>query len=202
MPDLERFKNTYGLRDSDVILIPYGSRVYGTHTAKSDYDYIAVVPENRRADTGTEYNYDDLNIHIYNRRDFQDQLNHHKIHTLEAFFHPDNKLSCDFQFELQLPLLRDSISGKSSHSFVKAKKKIEVERDFYIGWKSLFHSLRILNFGLQIATKGKIFDYGLANAFWTEIIEAKETDWSVLKERYQPIYNGLATEFRKHAPKE
>ena len=69
MQNLERFKQTYGLRDCDVILIPYGSRVYQTHSVKSDYDYIAIVLENRRADTGTEYNYDDLNVQVYNRRD-------------------------------------------------------------------------------------------------------------------------------------
>jgi hypothetical protein len=36
-------------------------------------------------------------------------------------------------------------AAKASNSFVKAKKKIEVERDYYVGWKSLFHSLRILD---------------------------------------------------------
>lgn len=201
MPDLERFKQTYGLRDCDVMLIPYGSRVYQTHMAQSDYDYIAIVPENRRADTGTEYNYDDLNVHIYNRYDFQEQLNRHKIHAMEAYFHPEFT-DRTFKWKLVLPILRDSISGKSSHSFVKAKKKISVEHDFYIGWKSLFHSLRIVMFGTQIASKGKIFDYSAANKHWAEIIETKEIDWAVLKEKYQPIYNELATEFRKLAPKD
>ena len=202
MQNLERFKQTYGLRDCDVILIPYGSRVYQTHSVKSDYDYIAIVLENRRADTGTEYNYDDLNVQVYNRRDFQDQLNQHKIHALEAWFHPDKQLSCDFQFKLRLSLLRDSISGKSSHSFVKAKKKIEVEHDYLIGWKSLFHSLRILNFGIQIASFGDISDFGSTNMYWEEIINEKLTDWSLLHERYKPVYNAFATEFRKLAPKE
>ena len=31
MTDVEYFMCTYGLREVDVDLIPYGSRVYGTH---------------------------------------------------------------------------------------------------------------------------------------------------------------------------
>ena len=198
----EHFRNCYGLREQDVIFVPYGSRVYGTARKNSDEDYIAIVPENRKADTGTEYSHNNIDIHIYNRRDFQDQLNRHKIHALEAWFHPDKQLSCDFQFELRLPLLRHSLGEKASHSFVKAKKKIEVEHDYLIGWKSLFHSLRIFHFGIQIASFGAISDFGSANVYWDEIINEKLTDWSLLHERYKPVYNEFATEFRKLAPKE
>lgn len=201
MDGLEYFKATYGLRDQDVIFFPYGSRVYGTHSEKSDYDYMAVVPANRRADTGEEFRHGDVNIHIYNRRDWQDQLNRHKIHTLEAYFLPDSACPKEFRLALDLAILRHELSAKSSHSFVKAKKKIEVEKDFYIGWKSLFHSLRILIFGIQIAKQGKIEDYAAANHHWFEILHNPRYEWAYYKEKYQPIYNELATEFRKAAPK-
>lgn len=200
MDDIEYFKATYGLRDQDVLLIPYGSRVYGTHKDDSDYDYIAVVPENRRADTGTEFCRNKVNVHIYNRRDFQDQLHRHKIHALEAYFLPDRPCA-GFEFRLDLGTLRSSLSEKASHSFVKAKKKIAVERDFYAGWKSLFHSLRILTFGVQIATAGRIIDYSAANAHWFAIREAQQYNWDYFQGKYQPVYNALATEFRKVAPK-
>jgi predicted nucleotidyltransferase len=202
MTDIEYFMATYGLHPSDVILLPYGSRVYGTNKEDSDYDYIAIIPSNRFADTGTEYRKNDVNIHMYNRHDFQDQLNRHKIHTLEAAYLPDSPVLKEFKFSLDLTKLRHELSQKSSHSFVKAKKKIEVERDYYIGWKSLFHSLRILDFGIQIATHGKIKDYGSANHFWTDIRDAQQYNWEFFKEKYQPIYNDLATQFRKLAPKE
>ena len=202
MDGLERFKATYGLRDEDVVFFPYGSRVYGTHTEKSDYDYMAVVPGNRKADTGTEYCWDDINIHIYNRVDFGDQLDRHKIHTLEAYYLPDSQCPSMYPvWKLDKGKLRHELSAKSSHSFVKAKKKIEVEKDFYIGWKSLFHSLRILVFGIQMASDGRITDYGAANQHWHDILEAQQYNWDYFKETYQPIYNSLATEFRKLAPK-
>ena len=98
--------------------------------------------------------------------------------------------------------LRTTISEKASHSFVKAKKKIDKEHDYYVGWKSLFHSLRILNFGIQVASKGKIYDYSAANPIWFEIRDAQRYTWDYFKDKYQPVYNELATEFKKLAPKE
>jgi len=200
MSDIEYFLATYGFRPQDVILVPYGSRVYGTATASSDYDYIAIIPANRFADTGTEFRKADTNIHMYNKVDFQKQLIRHKIHALEAYFHPD-KLCTQFKWELNPGVLREEIASKASHSFVKAKKKIEKEHDYYIGFKSLFHSLRILIFGTQVAQHKAIVDYGAANYLWKEIIEANQYNWEYFKEKYQPVYNELASEFRKVAPK-
>ena len=202
MNDIEYFKFTYGLRDQDLLLIPYGSRVYKTHKESSDYDYLAIVPANRKASTGEEYRRGDINIHIFNKADFQKQLDLHKIHTLEAYFLPDGICKGSFNFTLDKVKLRHELSQKSSHSFVKAKKKIEVEKDYYIGWKSLFHSLRILNFGIQIGETGAIQDSSAANNYWVEIQQAQQYNWDYFKEKYQPIYNQLATEFRKLCPKE
>ena len=201
MDPLTYFRATYGLREQDVLFVPYGSRVYGTAGKDSDEDYLAIVPANRRADTGEEYQRDNVNIHIFNRRDFQDQLNRHKIHALEAYYLPDGRVAKEFTFALDLGTLRSELSQKASHSFVKAKKKLEVEKDYYIGWKSLFHSLRILIFGTQIASTGRLSNYAAANRFWFEIRDAQQYNWEYFKDKYQPVYNSLATEFRKAAPK-
>jgi len=71
MSDIEYFMATYGFRPKDVILVPYSSRVYGTATDRSDYDYITIIPTNRFADTSTEYRHNETNVHMYNRHDFQ-----------------------------------------------------------------------------------------------------------------------------------
>jgi hypothetical protein len=200
MKGKEYFKSTYGLNDKDFVMFPYGSRVYGTHSDKSDYDYNTVVSDNCSIKTGTEVRHHDINITVYSKSDWQQQLDNHKIHSMEAFYNPDGECRRRFNFSLNLGKLRNELSQKASHSFVKAKKKIEVERDFLVGWKSLFHSLRILNFGLQIATTEKI-DFSAANHFWFDIIGEPHYDWPFFKQKYQPIYNELATEFRKVAPK-
>lgn len=202
MDDISYFKATYGLRDCDLLLVPYGSRVYGTNKDDSDYDYIAIVPANRRANTGEEFVRGETNIHIYNRYDFTKQLAQHKIHALEAYFLPSGEVAKEFSFNLNLITLRHELCQKASHSFVKAKKKIDVEHDHYVGWKSLFHSLRILTFGIQLGSGGKISDYSAANHFWLDIRDARQYNWEYFKVKYQPIYNSLATEFRKLAPKE
>ena len=96
MDALEYFRATYGLREQDVLFVPYGSKVYGTAGKDSDDDYLAIVPANRRANTGEEYRRENVNIHIFNRRDFQDQLGRHKIHALEAYFLPDGRVAKEF----------------------------------------------------------------------------------------------------------
>lgn len=196
---LKPFKKKYNLDDTTLIF-PYGSRVYGTDSWQSDYDFMAVVGGRPDLKTGEEYSHGQLNVTIYQHDDWQSQLKEHKIHTLEAYFLPDGICRGRFYFELNLQKLRASISEKASHSFVKAKKKIDVEKDFPKGKKSLFHSLRILVFGKQIADHGKIVDYSAANQYWSEINAGSE-EWSWYKEKYQPVYNHLATEFRKVAEK-
>jgi len=200
MNGTEQFKATYGLSDQAVLLFPYGSRVYGTATEKSDHDYLAVILEKSKIETGEEYRHGDTNIHIYTQSDWQHQLNEHKIHTLEAYFLPDGICCQNFRFKLNLKKLRNALSEKASKSFVKAKKKIDKEKEFYVGWKSLFHSIRILNFGVQIAETGKI-DYAAANHYWFDILHNPQYEWEYFEEKYKPIYNELATKFRKAAPK-
>ena len=85
---------------------------------------------------------------------------------------------------------------------MKAKKKLIVEKDYdpYIGKKSLFHSLRIILFGIQIAQYGKIINYEEANIYY-DIVKSEIIEWEYFKKKYQPIYNNLKTEFRKLAEK-
>lgn len=116
--------------------------------------------------------------------------------------------------------LRANYSKKSGNSYVKCKKKITVEKtvqDQYIGYKSLFHSLRLSTFGVQIASHGYVADFKAANGFYNELVlpfvkqmeteEAKDlTDeegakiWSEIDKRYKSIRNKLASELRKAAP--
>lgn len=178
----------------------FGSRVYGTHNSESDYDFITIVNEPIETDIMSY----DFNIHVYGIEKFQQYVNEHRIHALESIFLPNNQKfeQHTFDFTLDLRKLRSEISSKSSNSWVKCKKKLEVEQNSqYIGLKSLFHSLRIVMFGIQIAKFGSIVDYSEANHIWEEIISSGHTDWEYFKVKYQPVYNNMLTEFRKLAPK-
>lgn len=193
-------------QDKILTIFPYGSRVYGTNHEKSDYDFVVVMNRDIDDKDSLESSYHNINVTIYNELSFQDKLNQHKIGALECYFLPQDKLLKNegkFKFILSKNILRESISEKASKSWVKSKKKFEVvqDRNVYIAKKSLFHSLRIIDFGIQIASKGKIEDYSSCNHLWEEIYTNPADTWQPYKEQYQDFYNHQMTEFRKVAPK-
>jgi predicted nucleotidyltransferase len=189
-------------KDSVLAIYNYGSRVYGTETNDSDYDYIIVVQNGIKIESQHQGL---INYTIYSESSFKESLLNHEISCLECLFLPKKFISIDYHFDFKLDLhkLRNSISQKASNSWVKANKKmtIEKDKDIWSGKKSLFHSLRILNFGIQIATTGIITDYHAANHLWTEISEDGNQSWDHFSAKYKKIYNQLKSEFREICPK-
>lgn len=187
-----------------IAIVPYGSHVYGTQTEDSDYDFFVIIKDGCKLDDGhpllsglnTDYN-------IWNETTFQLNLKYHEISFLEVFFTEPVAGSLDqFSFELDLIALRHSVSEKSSNSWVKCKKKLTVEEgQELIGLKSMFHAFRMVDFAIQIAQHGQIFDFKHANHYWKQI-KTIGADWQKLNHIMKPQYNQLMTEFRKHAPKE
>jgi hypothetical protein len=82
---------------------------------------------------------------------------------------------------------------------VKSKKKLEQD-DYYIGVKSLFHSLRIPMFATQVATYGKITNFSCANFIWNKI-KSKRWTWEELDAEFRELRNEILTDFRKVAEK-
>lgn len=187
-------------------LYRYGSSIYSTVNPSSDIDYIAVMS----GEVGEEHSLSNnetirIDVTLYDARRFRQQLDNHEISVIECLCLPATHVLYAqeaFPWTMDRGKLRESLSAKSSNSFVKAKKKFEVEHEPYIAKKSLWHSLRILNFGIQIATTGAIQDFTAANHWWKDILANPSVTWDDYKTVYQPIYNALKTEFRKVAPLE
>lgn len=103
-------------------------------------------------------------------------------------------------------VLRESISEKISHSWVKGKKKLTVgsvpprEDDRRSGMKSIFHSFRICDYGIQIMERGKIIDYGSMNMYWDRLKNFDGT-WNDLSHEFKPEFNALKTKFKLICPK-
>jgi len=189
-----------GLQDSDVVAaFQYGSRVYGNITPKSDYDYIFIV----KTKTNEQFSDNLININFFDEAGHKTRILNHEISALETLFLDDKYIlkNHNFPFVLNLSMLRQGCSAKSSNSWIKAKKKltVTVDYDLAIGRKSLWHSFRIIDFGIQIAKTGKIYDYSSCNDLYWEVM--KHDDWDSLFETYKEKYNNLLTEFRKVAPK-
>lgn len=190
----------------------HGSRVYGTATQESDYDYIVVVdpafwviprcgielasalPNNYKEDQPAD-------VQIYNKEDWDKMAQENNCDFLECICQPDSlKLKETYvpDFILSKEKIRCNFSAKASNSWVKCKKKLTVEKDYspYIGKKSLWHSLRLVRFGIQLLKHGKIVDYSELNPMYKEIVFNESNDWEYYKAKYQPIYNSYKTEFR------
>lgn len=174
----------------------YGSRLYGNHQEGSDHDYLVIINDSIEE---TEILKDGFNFHIISKESFSQRLQSCEIVSLEVWFSPKTLWIDKPEEKIEWANLRPSISEKSSHSFVKAKKKIEVEKDVYVGQKSLWHALRILQFGIQLAKHKKVLNFAESNLFFEDI--KKSSSWEDLKIKYQPIYNQLKSEFKKICPK-
>ena len=156
----------------------YGSTIYGVNHKHSDIDFLEMKSEEDIAD-------------------FYQRLEDHDPVAVEV------ALRYLIPFEINLAKLRKSFSAKASNSWVKAKKKLEVEHDYYIGKKSLWHSLRLLIFGISIAqsvTKKEELDFAIANFLYDRIVNNPRNDWAYFKAEYQETYNKLRSDFRKVAP--
>lgn len=200
--------------DKIINIYPYGSFVYDTNTDKSDIDYIAIYDQEIPVSNTivTTMGGQEMNITLFSPTEFFRKIENHDIDALECLFlREDYKYeNIEYYFTLNKAKLRNSISAIASNSWVKCKKKMQ-QGDDYIGKKSLFHSLRILDFGIQIAYNGKITKYEKAysntllsyDEFKNLLSEIMKYDTlEELKEKYQPIYNSLKTEFKKLAPKD
>ena len=192
----------------------YGSSVYGTMTEKSDKDIICVVDDvidlSDSVNGMWEFRIGEKDDYQFvNVSRWKSMIAAHHIWWLECYgLEADNVLKgnpSDYMqyFTLDKWTLRKVISQIASNAWAKAGKKMTIEKDYdlYRGQKSLFHSLRIMKFGIQIAKYGKITDYHEANALWDEIYAMCECGWDIYKEKYKPLANKLRSELTALCPK-
>lgn len=188
-------------------VIPYGSRVYGSHTADSDYDFHVILRDKvfAKEDWKNKLAQRNLDLHVWSQSEFTEALNDHRVYALECINLPKSQWLRDglsFAYKPSKKKLREEFSRVASNSWVKAKKKLIVEADYneHIAKKSIFHSFRILDFGIQIAMHGSIIDYSSMN----EILEELKTlpaDWTAIDDTFRERHNKLASTFREVCPK-
>lgn len=212
-----------GLKEHIICSFPYGSMTYGIKpTEHSDIDIVAIVDDSidfsmycneiYEEKTKTNINGRDIEIDAQYIREskFIEMVKNHHIIALESLWLPKEMINGTYDyakyFELDKWKLRQTISSIVSNAWAKFHKKLTVEKDydFYRGLKSLFHCLRLLVFGIQIATYGKITDYSEANHYWEDMWDKNivpSHKWEDYKAMYQPELNRLKSEFIKLCPK-
>jgi len=186
----------------------YGSRLFETTNDNSDLDYCIVVEDNPEYKEYWQVETQELDLHIVQVSEYQRLLNECDDMALSMYFQREPIMKCDVQFNLDLPILRKSISTKANNSFIKFKKKLIIEEDYDVraSIKSLFHSIRLLDFGKEIADSENFFAYNQSslgeNIEWIEqVFEETNNNWEEIHKVFKPIYNEYATDFKKVAPK-
>lgn len=172
--------------------IPYGSIVYGTCNELSDINILKIVSDDSNPDE-----------HIYTRDEYQTALNNHEIIPLETYFYAKQNFNeFPFEFTLDKWKLRQVFSRTASNSWVKCKKKLQ-DGERYKGLKSLFHSMRILMYGVNIANKNNL---ELSNSLILEIYKIiisipEDWTWKQISSEFKEGYNILHSELVKLCPK-
>lgn len=191
--------------DNILNVYKFGSYVYGTNNKNSDKDYIVIVKNHIESDN--------IDIHYITKNEFIEYIKEHDIRALECIFLSENhilKNTLNFKsyFSLNKLKLRKSISTISDGSWVKGKKKLTVLADYNkkIGIKSIFHSLRIREIGIQIALEGKIVNYSKLNYILSDLYKLAEKYerselWERINEKYKTEYLNLRSKFVKLCPK-
>lgn len=223
MIDIEKLKNEFfkdEVKDQIKAVFSYGSAVYKNKTP-DDLDFIVVTDDF----SGTHYGFVDsveVQVTFYDFNRFKAELERHEISMIECMmlpvedndlvFYIDEDVKALFDsFHLIRTDLRKAISAKTSNSYVKAKKKILISKDFDIqsSKKSLWHSLRMVMFASDFCENNSL-NYEIANDLFIEIsddydkIDDMELDdfWKMIHTKYKPVQNSLMSRLRKLAPKD
>jgi predicted nucleotidyltransferase len=189
----QEIKDITGLPEWKILNIyMYGSRVYGTCHHASDFDFLVVA---NSLDRDREIRYSRYNIHVHTPDKFQDDLWAYHMVNLECIFAPpfaklQEKIDYRKAFGFDQYKLKRSILKQSHDSWIKSKMKFN-EMDIERGTKSLFHSLRMLLFGIQLVESNEITDFSEANHYWEEVNEVKEFKWTIFKEKFLPLKKNL-----------
>lgn len=179
------FNNVYAL-------YPYGSRIFGTSTKDSDWDYVLVLKKpvsfsliDKQTNQGKR-SYQPVTI-----EEFQEGLNNCESRILDCYFLPPEmveiKPSKPWKFKLNKNALKAALIAKTDWGMERAAKKMNSD-NLKIGRKSLFHAIRILMFGLQIQRYEKIVDYEQTVPIWKSIMNFPSTKWEDFETVYKPIY--------------
>lgn len=203
--------NTIKEKYNAFAIFSYGSAVY-ENKKPADYDFI-VISDKDYFQESFIHNGINLEISNYNQKEFFNLLNDHDISMIECIKidHPKKYINNEItnlvkNFEISKDKLRIAISSKSSNSYVKAKKKLIVEEDFdiNISLKSLWHSFRILDFGIQIVEKGFI-EPTSQNKLYDEILKdylLLGNNWESIHDKYKKEHNKLNSQFKLLCPKQ
>jgi predicted nucleotidyltransferase len=95
----DKILESFNVLDKDILAVyPYGSRIYGTATEASDYDFVVVLKNLKVESDQLDAADYPITINLYSEESFQDRLVKHRISTLECIFLPSDQILKEAKF--------------------------------------------------------------------------------------------------------
>lgn len=201
------------IKEHFITLFLYGSYVYHTNNKNSDKDIIVITNNNidfsKYPNNIYELRIDNFDFQILTDSTFKNMIYDHHIIALESmymdpiYFYDYNLFYHNYKnlFILDRWKLRKAISTIVNNFYAKCHKKLIVEKDYdlYRAKKSMFHCLRLYQFGINILTDR--WNPHSCSDLYNEVMKEENNSWEILKEKYKPKINELMSEFVKLCPK-
>lgn len=130
-------------------------------------------------------------FHIDNNMLQQSVLNHSRSHLFMACKNMTEKL---FPME-NADIETQEVIKKMSNDPIWNHTAIPPNYNFYKTKKLIWHSIRLLYFGINIKLFGQLTDYTKANYLYEDLLVMESHRWIDFRNRYIPIYNELTNEF-------
>lgn len=158
-------------------IYPYGSKIYLCADEYSDSDYVIVykssfLPSGAFKDNAISSDDREIQGVCYSRSGFIDAINNYEITALECIFLPEDKI---IQKKMNFGITKfnekefiKKIISKASSSWHFSYLAFK-DNDTDAAQKNVFHTFRILDFGMQIKRNEKIIDYSSCNNLRNEI---------------------------------
>lgn len=183
-----------------------GSRLHGTSSSDSDWDFIMVVDDETKLPEGKRIERDDIDVTIFTFTEYKETLGiGEEFQLIETVWLPETfkwkeEIDPKNYYFVDHSKLRVAISKIANKGHAYAKILICKENNGTLARKNLAHEFRNLNFGIQIITLGYIADYQATLEIAHELMQETSTDWDYYSTKWGKRAMALQKEFISLTP--
>lgn len=208
MHTLKELCEQFNLNESDIVNVyAYGSRIYGTHSPDSDYDYVvvfksALLPSGAFKDNAKSNEDRSIQIICYSRGGFKAGLEQYDISCIESLYLPT-----EFVVQKKWPFKLDKINLKEFSSKIISKVSASWhsaglalgDGHYYHAKKGFYHAIRIADFALQLKDSNfTSLDFSTAKTYWNEISKVNDEELKhYIKHKMYPFRDRMFEDLRK-----
>lgn len=180
-----------------------GSRVYQCFTEDSDHDFVVVLGTKINVDEIVDDEKTKISLHFIDEVSFSKKIQEYDAVYLQILFLQKNfvlrenqqMMKIKKQWKLYSSSLESSICNVVDFTLTKSQRYYETSK--YVSLKNIIHSIRYLQFGIQIAQYRRIIDYTSANKYFNEIFKLDYKKWEEYYSHYEKVLEGLKNDLKK-----